>query len=518
MGQDPDKKAIAMKKKTEIVQRAFNLPDTESVIQDYSCCFWKTLPHTGRMYITQKNICFIGSLTSQTIISLRKITSIELSGTSILIKVNAEENWFGAFMNRPEVYVILSHLWSHPPTYVTLDQASLTQNNPQANSQGAPQGMGGKGGSGGLGGGGGGLGGGGLGGGGLGGGGLGGGGLSGGGYGNNPSGNRQPVGEADFGGTGQKQKYYVDTEASKRALATLNQTKDIATSTIVELQTQGEQLDRIQQSAENIHGHLDQADRYMRGIESVGGAFSNYMSGGADKKVSSISSKDFSRQKFVNVEVEVLHKIQNDSLIPAKVLFENDLWSIIERETPALSNSPQKYNYNYSTITKVIMRARPEHMDVRFNDGSRVRLMSSFLQILVNEFSLRLLGQLKVDFEAGSRKFDFGKPGLSEKVKIKESEAKQSNASGFVRGGRGKPVSVSEQLSTNVDDSTKKQIQQVEQNLDLISLGLRDLDVMARQIGTTTDTQNEQLDYINDLVEVGDQRVKKLNRRVENQL
>jgi len=50
---DPDTKAGKMKKKTEDMRRMFNLPDTESVIQDYACALRKSVLVPGRMFISQ---------------------------------------------------------------------------------------------------------------------------------------------------------------------------------------------------------------------------------------------------------------------------------------------------------------------------------------------------------------------------------------------------------------------------------------------------------------------------------
>jgi len=68
----------------------------------------------------------------------------------------------------------------------------------------------------------------------------------------------------------------VDTYTTKNALRVAAETEQIATNTMVELEKQQEILDRVEDSADNIHGNLDMASRLMKGMESWTGAISNW--------------------------------------------------------------------------------------------------------------------------------------------------------------------------------------------------------------------------------------------------
>ncbi len=61
---DVDKKVAHIKQKTEEARAIFNLPESEPVIQDYSCSFSHT---AGRLYITPNYVLFAASIGSTSV-------------------------------------------------------------------------------------------------------------------------------------------------------------------------------------------------------------------------------------------------------------------------------------------------------------------------------------------------------------------------------------------------------------------------------------------------------------------
>jgi len=64
-------------------------------------------------------------------------------------------------------------------------------------------------------------------------------------------------------------------ESSKRSLAIAENTRNLAAETLENLAKQGDQLRNIQGDIDSIDELQDQADKHMRGINSIGGALSN---------------------------------------------------------------------------------------------------------------------------------------------------------------------------------------------------------------------------------------------------
>lgn len=60
--------------------------------------------------------------------------------------------------------------------------------------------------------------------------------------------------------------------------------------------------------------------------------------------------------------------------------------------------------YVYSVVGAVVMRARHQHLDIRFNDGTeRFRCMSSFVQGITNELVIKA-PHIGVVFEPGTKR------------------------------------------------------------------------------------------------------------------
>lgn len=74
-----------------------------------------------------------------------------------------------------------------------------------------------------------------------------------------------------------QQNVKVDTATAKNLVRIANETKGVALTTNNELARQAEVIDRIEYNLDSIHANQDLADRYLKGIHSIGGAISNAM-------------------------------------------------------------------------------------------------------------------------------------------------------------------------------------------------------------------------------------------------
>jgi len=170
------------------------------------------------------------------------------------------------------------------------------------------------------------------------------------------------------------------------------------------------------------------------------------------------------------------------------------------------------YVYYYSEISEIVMRARPEHCDIRFKPVSRkqrFRLMSSYLQIITNEIKLRGPNkEISVIFEPGIRPFDYHHISIS----IQPVLSREQEASGFFRSEN--QIKLSNVITTE-DQETKQALQKVDRNLDELSNVLNQVGVMAQLTGQEIDRQNEQLTRINNRVDDATTRMEDTNLRID---
>jgi hypothetical protein len=272
-----DKKAKNIAENTEKCRRLFNLPDTEDVIQNYSCLWGGG---KGKLYITQNNLCWASALTSRTEkIPLRKVKSIVaarslgLVSNAIDVTSDNEQYHFSGFVHRDEALNLMLHLWKHPPTFISLGFESRDETNGRessglgssaSSSSPAMSRLGGSSPSSAS---------------------SSGSGISRGGGGGGWGSVAKPTTTNTFGsgirgggwGDSQITVDMVDTKTSENALRLAYEARQLGVDTIEELQVQAEQIDRIERNVENIHKNLDKGDRMIRGIESLGGHFKNQL-------------------------------------------------------------------------------------------------------------------------------------------------------------------------------------------------------------------------------------------------
>eukprot|EP00026_Physarum_polycephalum_P001563 Phypoly_transcript_01565.p1 GENE.Phypoly_transcript_01565~~Phypoly_transcript_01565.p1 ORF type:complete len:546 (-),score=84.07 Phypoly_transcript_01565:1662-3230(-) len=317
----------------------------------------------------------------------------------------------------------------------------------------------------------------------------------------------------------QQQQVKVDVETSRNALRIAMETRDIGAATMSELSYQAEVIDLIERDVENIHNNLDKANRLVRGIESVGGTIANAFS--SEKKtgrdVQFVDRTLVSKRIEVPVDIQILLKLKNDDLVPASLRFTAETFSVVNTQGP---KRPEKdIRFQYENIESLWVRARPLHLDVRFKDKKvpRFRLMSSYVQSIVNEFCLRAkpkIGEVSVIFEPGTRKFVYGTTRIP--LPSDNTATGGERKAAFFRKDAGAPALPA--AFKNASDETKQGILQQEQDLAQISDLLGDMHGMATTIGGELERQSEQLDRITVRVDLADNRLQNTNTRIKNML
>ncbi|EGC37839.1 hypothetical protein DICPUDRAFT_149475, partial [Dictyostelium purpureum] len=460
----PADKANHLKVKTDLVRRTFNFPDTENVIQDYSCALNKVT--LGKLYITENYLSFIASIGSTTeVIPLRKILDMKKDTTlfvnnAITFQTSTQTLSFGTFSHRDEAFTLIHHLWKCPPLIYNPNSvdSELKEGNLFKGQQQQQQQM-------------------------------------------------------------NKKSSRVDTESTKMALRLAVETKETGISTLNELSYQAEVIDNIERNVENIHANLDRSDRLLKGIESFGGAISNSFN--KEKPSNRPEFEPIDRTLQVRprdeppAEIDILEKLSNDSLVPGFIQIHNDRFIVLD------ANKKQKVDgmstYTFDLIEYLVIRARPQHMDFRFfgNKHPRFRLASSYIQNIVNEIVLRSNGKYgkapKVIFEPGIKEFVYGNPTIRF---IPSAGRANQQSSLFTRAST---LGISHFVKDAPEDIKGALLEQ-DKDLDEISNLLGDISNIARTIGDEADRSSEQLDRITVRVDQANDRLHTNNRRIEKML
>ena len=109
--------------------------------------------------------------------------------------------------------------------------------------------------------------------------------------------------------------------------------------------------------------------------------------------------------------------------------------------------------------------------------------MTSFIQYVVNEFVLRCGEHVSVEWEPGSKKFDYGSVDLSVMPRRKGRSG---------GGGIFGKSSASKLVSKNAPERIRKDLKQQDDDLSEISKGLDTLEGMAVAIGDEVDRSTVQ--------------------------
>jgi len=334
---------------------------------------------------------------------------------------------------------------------------------------------------------------------------------------NGTSQNQNQYNPFDNARSGQTQmNVQVNTDTAKRALIMLQETQQMGENTLVELGMQAEQIDRVESMVENIHENMNKTDKLLRGIESLPAYIGNSIFRKKEPSPRVVGSKDRTITVIKGVappmEIEILCKKKDCSFQLGILSLGEDGFQFLDPNTKLLL-SPE-FNYKYSEISDIVLRTRPEHLDIRFNPPrqhkERFRLMSSYNQIIVNELYYRMNGTPKISFDPGSTVFQFATADISIQAPAPRKEVKngffiQSNNPGF---------KTSSLMGDDVSQSVKDDLDTVDNHINEMSSILSNVYDINVTMGREIDRQNEQIERVSGRVEDADQRVNNSNLRI----
>mmetsp|Transcript_11130 Transcript_11130/g.12250 ORF Transcript_11130/g.12250 Transcript_11130/m.12250 type:complete len:527 (+) Transcript_11130:41-1621(+) len=515
------RKAENMKRTTEEFRRLFNIPEPENVIQKYRCFLKRpTLDMPGVLYISQNFVCFKG-ISSLEVTAMRKITSVMyerrfLLSNAVVISSGAKTSvcYVGfARKHSLEAFNLINYLYENPPSLVSAPEvivddtpkdifADENQNIEQETSKNTPWGLttstddeedqvednnnnstyAGN--------------------------------MDTGNPFDNPGDDMVTTNPFDLPDNGNQLQIdlpQVDVDRSKRLVGLAHEIRGQGAEVLTELELQAERIDRIEGHVDNIHRNLDESNRLLKGIESLPAYIGHSM---RKKKKNKPREPYKDRSIAINqpdayMEVEILYKQSDDSLLPAILRFARDYFCCLNAETERLISTKDKWEYG--EVTSAVLRARHEHLDIRFSTQrcERLRMMSSYNQIIVNEIILRTKEkQVKVLFEPGIEPFDYGHPRISSQP---VSNIRTQNT--FVR--RDALPKTSALLSKNVDKKIKSDLDLTDQHIDEIGMLVGDLGNMAVAMGTEIDRSAAQIKRINEKTETATMRMESGTKRMD---
>lgn len=510
---DVQKKADQMRRKTQEFHRLFTAGSSETVIQDYSCMMNSVL---GRMYISQNLLCFYSSFPERIEkIQFSKVTDVQkdkgllFQGISIIHDRNGQstKTLFTNFSHRDETFELVSYIWQNPPSYVSaekneedehLGQVVTVRGGPRSSAPGA----------------------------------MGGGPgwgeavtstgsfgrsstygmppMDGNGSNGNPFGSSSN--EAQYGSLGHAQaqaqtaQVRVDVEKAREAVRLAYSTREITGDTINTIEAQGQQLMRMEQHLDNMSANLDKSESLIKGMESVFSYIGNkWRKGGKNPPpVVDYGNRAIKIQKMEPpLDIEILCKNPDDSFTPALLRLHTMGFACVDATTGKPLNPA--YTWPYTDIAQLLLRARHEHLDIKFTLSSnkeRFRLMSSYLQLITNELILRCPpNTVQVTFEPGVRHFEYNNPALS---KIPPT-SRTVQSSGFSRPEATQKTSAL--LTTTADQQTRDDLDEVDKHMDEVYRVVGDIGDMAVAMGQELNAQIEHLDKINQKVESNNDRI-----------
>jgi hypothetical protein len=195
---------------------------------------------------------------------------------------------------------------------------------------------------------------------------------------------------------------------------TVLETREIQKETILEIEKQGELLNRLEHKLDNIEDNLKRADHLVKGIDSV----SYYMFGKSytsppskpPKKGNTSILSDPSKSSSPLIKIEALFK-HGDDLDPCIIVFQPSQFLILNPKTEKLLKKKET-QYLYNDISQITIEPKKsEYFHISFNTNkSPIQLCSAYRQILINQLYNRNLKEgyeVPVKFEKGSSGFDY---------------------------------------------------------------------------------------------------------------
>jgi hypothetical protein len=491
----------SIRKKTILLKKTFALPDGEVVSQSYFCAADGINP--GVLFITPNYCLFIPNLpNAQNLkIPFRTFRSVEqkkvLLTKTLRIVTETNTHAFSRFVHFDEAYYLLDYVMKHPQVFATSTAGLLEPSGSQENfgnalihSSTASTFVDGK-----------------------------------------PSSSSLPrscSGGQGFGAVQTKEALLLPTQvqvapvsvnlnASSDAVRRLETAKHYGMDTMNELCYQGDLLNTIENNIETIHHNIGQANIHINGVDSLSGQFLNTMGRGNDILY---QQQQFGRQMVNALDakgpdvVSVLRKKENTNVVPAALIFTEMNFTITEE----LPNKTKTIIYRYPEVKEIAVRNRSLHIDLRFHNGTRERIISGYSQLIANEITLRSPSTC-VTFETHALHFEYGNPDLRERM-LKTGKLARANeqftGSSFLRRRGG---GIQEQGSAEVQSASERyrsDLIQQENDVNTINDLLGDLHYMTNAIGQSVDSQNDQVKRVTGRTEEATQRMQATNQRMLN--
>jgi hypothetical protein len=178
---------------------------------------------------------------------------------------------------------------------------------------------------------------------------------------------------------------------------------------LAELDRQAQVIDGMQRNLDAIDHHLDHAQRDLRAIESIGGAFANKITADPSPRHSRLLGSMTAaapQHKSATIVIPCVFKHSNDALELARLRVNEEGCEVVS----VVDEKVVLDKWVYGGVGDIIVRARPLHLDINFRGDTRVRvrLVSAYIQRVVNELALRCSTggrALPVVFERGALRF-----------------------------------------------------------------------------------------------------------------
>ena len=306
-----------------------------------------------------------------------------------------------------------------------------------------------------------------------------------------------------------QQEARVDVEKAREALRLAYSTRDVTADTINKIEQQGQQLVRMEAHLDNMSSNLDQSEHLIKGMESVFYYIGNKMkkNGQAAPPVVDYGNRALKvERQQPPLDIEILCKNPDDSFTPALLRFHSLGFACVDTVTGKPLNP--SYTWPYADVQQLVLRARHEHLDVKFTLSSakeRFRLMSSYIQLIVNEIIIRKpeANDISVVFEPGVKQFEYGNPALS---KI-PTTSRVAASSGFSRPEALGGQKTSALLSAQADQQTRDDLDEVDRHMDEVSRVVGDIGDMAQAMNHELGAQIDHIDRIDRKVTENNDRI-----------
>lgn len=469
-------KVAKMQEKTTFIHETFGVPDTEVVIQDYRCTLKRNGSHSGKVWITQNYALFQAksNLDVKESIPFYRVISVAREGSilsrGVCVETELGKYSFSGFVprHRDEMFNLVNHLWQYQPTYVHLTEQQLLDFMTQGlgDSKRAKE--------------------------------------------RDAARKKEKKEKLDakqfkydddefkgrWGEFAEDLRQHtaedyeeVDTRVGQDALRTALEIRQIGAGTLARLEEQAESLDRTDRSIQETKVNVDQGDRILDGVESAVGQAKNLVTPNMHKrKLKAFEKTDRTIQMAEDehfLDVPILVKLPNDSLIPALMRFGDRRIICVDETLKEMKD----YEYTYDQIGAIVLRARHQHADIKFHDGTeRFRCCTSFVQAVVNEVILRTKpNQVTVLFEPNVKQFQYG--SLAIRAQGSRDDAWSVQGAGFFKAAKADASRIITNAPEEVADALAIQDEQVN---DLQSV-VDDLDAISSAIGNEGQRQVDQL-------------------------